>query len=481
LRRCVSRSSVWGRHALRLAGRRRPNTGPAVLTAAHDAGLIPTRPSQLRYVGHDETDNIGSQVTFNILNQPLSKNEEDNEESDAAEYLYVTRISTQGFKLANMYNIIGPCVLFPRTVLSWNVASAKDITPESLTLFSLLEPKLDVLVIGTGDGSCKPDTPKIVAYCRRLGINVEILRTEEACATFNFLNGEYRHVAAALIPPEDVSLFNPQLFIGERPIDYKNIFDLAPEEQPDVHPKNLFLNPGGRKDADFSWDKSKERREMISNREAAEMNYTEAKMKDELAAMEDRGTSDDGSKAFTPLELEARAELEKDLLEYEKTGVASSRLQFEMKYGERRYDRVEDRPLLTFLDDFAAKHKLGTHSGEVQKDGGDRSQRYLKKFAKLYEDAGAGDGVKAKLKDGDESSAALEAGKTTITAAAATPPPLQLERRTEGEEDAADNAASGDDRIGADSKKSEGEGGGGGGGDGVETRTGPTAGSKNKT
>ena len=40
------------------------------------------------------------------------------------------------------------------------MASARDITPESLTLFSLLEPRLDVLVIGIGDGSIKPpDTP----------------------------------------------------------------------------------------------------------------------------------------------------------------------------------------------------------------------------------------------------------------------------------------------------------------------------------
>jgi len=459
LRRCVSHSSLSAHHALRLAGRRRPNTGYAILTAAHDASLVPAR-----QVGHDETDNIGTQVTFNVLNQQLSKNEEDNEDTDAAEYLYVTRISTQGFRLANMYNIIGPCVLFPRTVLSWNVGSAKDITPESLTLFSLLEPKLDVLVIGIGDGSCKPDAPKIIAYCRRLGINVEILKTEEACATFNFLNGEYRHVAAALIPPEDISLFHPQRFIGERPIDYKHPLDALNSEggAPYAQPRNWFLNPGGRKDADFNWEKAKERRDMISNQEAAEMNYTEAKMKEELAAMEDRGFLEDGSKILTPLEQEAKDLLAKDLLEYEKTGVASPRLQFEMNYAERKYDKVEDRGLIMFLD--GPKHMQMT-SGDVQKDGGDRSHRYLKKFDKMYDDAGAGDGSKTKLGDRDGSSASLDAGTTTITAPATTTTKTiaGLDEGARLEIASAESAAPPDDKVGADAEKSEAGGGGEGG------------------
>jgi hypothetical protein len=37
-------------------------------------------------------------------------------------------------------------------------------------------------------------------------INLEILPTERACATFNFLNSEHRCVAAALIPPRFIRL-----------------------------------------------------------------------------------------------------------------------------------------------------------------------------------------------------------------------------------------------------------------------------------
>ena len=35
-------------------------------------------------------------------------------------------------------------------------------------------------------------------------INLEILPTERACATFNFLNAENRCVAGALIPPVNI-------------------------------------------------------------------------------------------------------------------------------------------------------------------------------------------------------------------------------------------------------------------------------------
>ena len=45
----------------------------------------------------------------------------------------------------------GPIAVFPKTVLSWRVLTSDDITPEALELFLLLQPKLDVLIIGAGD------------------------------------------------------------------------------------------------------------------------------------------------------------------------------------------------------------------------------------------------------------------------------------------------------------------------------------------
>lgn len=86
--------------------------------------------------------------------------------------------------------------------MSWNIQSYDEINDKTLSLFCLLEPKIDVLVLGVGDQPITPIFSKgIVAFMRRYGINVEVLPTEQACTTFNFLNGEGRMVAAALLPP----------------------------------------------------------------------------------------------------------------------------------------------------------------------------------------------------------------------------------------------------------------------------------------
>jgi len=114
--------------------------------------------------------------------------------------------SSQGKKkqTCNLYN--NSLVSLFRTILSWNIGSYEDIDEKSLSLFYLLEPKIDVLVIGTGD---QPITPKfsknIMAFMKKYNINVEVLPTEQACTTFNFLNGENRVVAAAIIPPNHFS------------------------------------------------------------------------------------------------------------------------------------------------------------------------------------------------------------------------------------------------------------------------------------
>lgn len=100
------------------------------------------------------------------------------------------------------------------------MSSVEDISEESLSLFYTLEPKIgksltpysalsqhtyhctsqDILVIGVGDNDLKVN-PKVIQFMRGKSINLEILPTERACATFNFLNAEGRCVAGALIPP----------------------------------------------------------------------------------------------------------------------------------------------------------------------------------------------------------------------------------------------------------------------------------------
>uniref|UniRef100_A0A673GH01 Uncharacterized protein n=1 Tax=Sinocyclocheilus rhinocerous TaxID=307959 RepID=A0A673GH01_9TELE len=73
--------------------------------------------------------------------------------------------------------VLGPCAVLPPALLQWNVSV--------LSLFYLLEPRIKVLVLGTG----------------KKGIVVEVQDTPNACATFNFLSNEERLAAAGLIPP----------------------------------------------------------------------------------------------------------------------------------------------------------------------------------------------------------------------------------------------------------------------------------------
>ncbi|KAM4741313.1 NADH dehydrogenase [ubiquinone] 1 alpha subcomplex assembly factor 3 [Anableps anableps] len=96
--------------------------------------------------------------------------------------------------------VFGPCAVLPPAILQWNVGSYKDITEESISLFHMLEPPLEILVLGTGS-RVERINPSVLALLKRKRIAVEVQDTPNACATFNFLNSERRLVASGLIPP----------------------------------------------------------------------------------------------------------------------------------------------------------------------------------------------------------------------------------------------------------------------------------------
>ena len=96
----------------------------------------------------------------------------------------------------------------------WNVDGPEDITEESLALFTILDPKIDVLIVGYGDNTpikgkkrdAFPVDPKIILKMRQKGVSMELLTTENAIATYNYLVEEGRVVAAALIPPNHIRI-----------------------------------------------------------------------------------------------------------------------------------------------------------------------------------------------------------------------------------------------------------------------------------
>ncbi|XP_014282530.1 NADH dehydrogenase [ubiquinone] 1 alpha subcomplex assembly factor 3 [Halyomorpha halys] len=126
--------------------------------------------------------------------------------------IMIDSYSKEGFRLNNGLFVIGPLILFPHTALSWNVASDQEINKNSLAVFNLIEPKLDLLIIGYGKKSTNSRLlhEEIMAFKSKERLNVEVLPVERAIATFNYLTSERRWVAGAFIPPEFVQLYESE-------------------------------------------------------------------------------------------------------------------------------------------------------------------------------------------------------------------------------------------------------------------------------
>lgn len=112
---------------------------------------------------------------------------------------YIDSYNSRGFTV-NGNRVFGPCALLPNSVVQWNVGSHEDITEESFSLFWMLEPPIEIVVVGTGDRTERLQS-HVLRAMRERGIAVEVQDTPNACATFNFLCHEGRVTGAVLIPP----------------------------------------------------------------------------------------------------------------------------------------------------------------------------------------------------------------------------------------------------------------------------------------
>ncbi|KAF9407662.1 hypothetical protein HW555_012395 [Spodoptera exigua] len=144
-----------------------------------------------------------------------------NQEEDAG--LMIDTYATYGFKLNNGLTVLGPMAIFPRTVMSWQVTEAAEVTQQSLMLFKLLVPKIDLLVIGL-EAKHRERADRVRRAAAAAGLNVEVLPTEHACSTFNFLNSEGRSVAGALIPPLFISNMSPDDMLHTK-LHYQDVFN----------------------------------------------------------------------------------------------------------------------------------------------------------------------------------------------------------------------------------------------------------------
>ncbi|KAH9110676.1 hypothetical protein LEN26_013667 [Aphanomyces euteiches] len=111
----------------------------------------------------------------------------------------ITEYDDGGF-VVNEVNMRGAIALFPEIAMLWKPKTMDEITKESLAVFTVANPPVEILVLGCGKRIPRLLDPSLVDYLKSHGIVVEYVDSFNACATFNILNAEDRKVAAAILP-----------------------------------------------------------------------------------------------------------------------------------------------------------------------------------------------------------------------------------------------------------------------------------------
>lgn len=178
-------------------------------SSTSESGEIAQRESSLKPVNRPTSNSILSVDHFieNVATSPdRGWSVEKFDKAGIFDYgVYISTYTTVGFRLNQGFVVLGPVAVFPRSIISWNVSNVDDINEDSLCLFHLVQPKLETLLISVGDVAVPKETVRcILDLTRKHNINVQILSTEQACNTFNFLNQQGKMVAAAMIPPRAI-------------------------------------------------------------------------------------------------------------------------------------------------------------------------------------------------------------------------------------------------------------------------------------
>ncbi|CDR37242.1 hypothetical protein NBRC10512_006911 [Rhodotorula toruloides] len=121
-----------------------------------------------------------------------------------------------GFTLTDGLVLPSPIILCPGGCFMWDVAhptknGADEMgrewdgwNEEKLRLFEVLNPRPEILLIGTGSSTLLAPQ-RVKRYLNGLGIQVDVLDSRNACSTYNLLQEEGRRVAAAIYPVSHLS------------------------------------------------------------------------------------------------------------------------------------------------------------------------------------------------------------------------------------------------------------------------------------
>ena len=95
----------------------------------------------------------------------------------------------------------GGVILTPERMATWPVTDLAVASAEDFALVTTQEPKIEVLLLGTGPKMTRPPVALIEAL-KATGLAVDFMDSRAAARTYNVLVAENRRVAAALLPLE---------------------------------------------------------------------------------------------------------------------------------------------------------------------------------------------------------------------------------------------------------------------------------------
>ncbi|KAK8916448.1 hypothetical protein KSP39_PZI022809 [Platanthera zijinensis] len=93
----------------------------------------------------------------------------------------------------------GSLLIVENKILSWAPKRFSDINSDSLSIFKILRPIPEILILGCGR-HIEPITPELRQFIRSTGMKLEAIDSRNAASTYNIIREEGRMVAAALLP-----------------------------------------------------------------------------------------------------------------------------------------------------------------------------------------------------------------------------------------------------------------------------------------
>eukprot|EP00252_Welwitschia_mirabilis_P003634 TRINITY_DN13697_c0_g2_i1.p1 TRINITY_DN13697_c0_g2~~TRINITY_DN13697_c0_g2_i1.p1 ORF type:complete len:173 (+),score=25.42 TRINITY_DN13697_c0_g2_i1:79-597(+) len=101
--------------------------------------------------------------------------------------------------IANNTEYKGSLMCIENLILSWRPKQLSEVTVDSLSVFKIIRPVPEIVVLGCGKRTELVD-PNIRNFLRSNGIKLEAVDSWNAAGIFNILNEERRAAVAALLP-----------------------------------------------------------------------------------------------------------------------------------------------------------------------------------------------------------------------------------------------------------------------------------------